>query len=120
MPLYKLTRGSIGLIVDGKNVDIEKGDAVELTEERAEGFKYLKRTDQPLTGKLNAIYPEEGKVDVVRDWSSTQDMKAVDVIDLIDETDSETDLINLREVEQKGQNRIGVMNAIKKRMGQIG
>ena len=55
-----------------------------------------------------------------RDWSNTQDMKASDVIDLIDETDSKEELVNLREVEQKGQNRIGVMNAIKKRMGQIG
>ncbi len=131
MPKYKLTRGSIGLITDdGENIDIKRGDIVELTEERAKDFKYLKRTEDGGSsdgdvgsGKKEVIEkppPEKQPVEnVTRDWSNTQDMKASDVIDLIDETDSETDLINLREVEQKGQNRIGVMNAIKKKLSQI-
>lgn len=111
MPLYKLTKGSIGLIVNGESVDIKKGDTVELSKERAKDFKYLKKVGDiavELTGKLAAV-----------DWSKTQDMKAPEVVALVNETDSKDELQALYETESEGQNRIGVMNAIKKRITQL-
>lgn len=125
MPWYKLTKGSLGLIIDGESVDVERGQTVELPEEKAREFKYLKLTSAPpvvRNGLSNneLLKSETKEQDGVRNWSTTQDMKAPDVIDLINETDSKEDLTSLQEVEEKGQNRVGVLNAIKKRMGQIG
>lgn len=54
-----------------------------------------------------------------RDWSNTQDMKAPEVVALVNENDSKAELQALYETESKGQNRIGVLNAIKKRITQL-
>lgn len=54
-----------------------------------------------------------------KDWSKTQDMKATDVIAMIKETDSKEELEALQEVEENGQNRVGVMKEIDKRLAQL-
>jgi F0F1-type ATP synthase alpha subunit len=119
MPWYKLTKGSIGLIIDDKSVDIEKGDTIELSEEIAKKYKYLKRVGQPVS---LAVQPTsgEGKAEIARDWSNTQNMKAPDVIALIKEEESEDDLLSLQGVEEQGLNRVGVLKEIEKRLSQIG
>lgn len=62
---------------------------------------------------------EAGSVEIARDWSATQDMKAVEVIALANETTSVSELEALYEVEEKGQNRPSVLKAIEKKVTQL-
>lgn len=140
MPLYKLTRGSIGIVVgegkDEKIVDVRKGQTVELpSDEKARSYsKYLKRVGAPETSAATPVTvpistaTAESRVDagptvlatsIARDWSATQDMKAVEVIALANETTSVSELEALYEVEEKGQNRPSVLKAIEKKVTQL-
>jgi hypothetical protein len=120
MPLYKLTKGSIGLIIDGENVDIEKGDTIELSEEVAKRYKYLKRVGQPVQAAVMPVSKDNSTGgEIARDWSHTQNMKAPDVVTLINETNSVDELSSLQQVEENGQNRVGVLKVIEKRIGQL-
>lgn len=62
---------------------------------------------------------EAGSAEIARDWSATQDMKAVEVIALANETTSVSELEALYEVEEKGQNRPSVLKAIEKKVAQL-
>lgn len=54
-----------------------------------------------------------------RDWSSTQDMKAPDVISQVNESNSVKDLEALYDIEEKGQNRATVLKAIERRVATL-
>ncbi len=148
MPLYTLTKGSIsGLIVNGESIDVKKGDTVDLPPEKAKEYRYLKLKSPSgdsqqanldataaaalaQTPTLKVADEEDNEVEEegeellaeeeVGDLSYTQNMKAVDVIEIVKETNSLSDLKNLQQLEENGQNRVGVLSAIEKRMRQLG
>lgn len=115
---YMLLDGSHGF----RGMRARKGEKILLTSREAEKLGSRVQRAQSKENQTTKTTPTKVDTNSVtaRDWSSTQDMKATDVIDLINETDSKEELASLQEVEEKGQNRVGVLNAIKKRMGQIG
>ncbi len=128
MPWYRLDKGSIGLIIDGRNVDVEKGQTIELSEDVAKKYKHLRRVGQPVqaavmptTGSGETTKPETGvvKPEITRDWSATQNMKAPDVVTLVNECESVDELLSLQQVEESGQNRVGVLKMIEKRVAQL-
>lgn len=117
---YTLLDGSHGF----RGMRARKGEKLLLTSKEAKrlGSRVVSTSEPKIVASVTSVSSSVpvNPVSTTRDWSSTQDMKAPDVIDLINETDSKEDLASLQEVEEKGQNRVGVLNAIKKRMGQIG
>lgn len=131
MPEYILTKGSIGgLVLDsGDSVDVKRGDKVQLSEEKARRFKWLKPTKaitvskRELSDTLDAAIVAQQSLDIEKstdvDWSRYRDMKAPDLIAEIKDTDSLDDLMELKKVEEGGQNRIGVLKEIEKRVRQL-
>lgn len=139
MPLYKLTRGSIGIVVGEKTVEVKKGQTIELpSDEKAKSYsKYLKRVDLPdnavktpetipiSTATVESITTVPttvvGASDslISRDWSKSQDMKAPDLISQVHETNSVQDLETLYDLEEKGQNRVTVLREIEKRVATL-
>lgn len=126
MPEYVLIKGSIGgLVLDsGDSIDVKKGQKIQLSEEKARRFRWLKRTtilkEQPKQQVEQQQQPTT-MTDVVPDvdWSKYRDMKAPDLIAEIKDTNSMDDLLALKDVEENGQNRIGVLREIEKRVRQL-
>jgi len=54
-----------------------------------------------------------------RDWSNIIDSKAADITTEVNKTTSVPDLEALYELEEKGQNRSGVLKSIEKRVAQL-
>lgn len=140
MPLYKLTRGSIGIVVGEETVEVKKGQTVELpSDEKARSYsKYFRRTDLPDTtnkvvetvpistataesASLNASLTDVTKPvnQPTRDWSTSQEMKVADVIAQVNETNSVPDLEALYDLEEKGQNRVTLLTHIEKKVAQL-
>lgn len=89
-----------------------------------------KATEENPTGSYDTFVTGDradefnGTTEVARDYradnfSETQDMKAPEVIELVQQNDSVDELRQLQTVEEQGQNRIGVMKAIQKRILQL-
>lgn len=133
MPLYKLTRGSIGIVVGEETVEVKKGQTVELpSDEKARSYsKYFRRTDLPDTANkavetvpISTVTAESTSPDVTKtvnqptrvDWSTSQEMKVADVIAQVNETNSVADLEALYDLEEKGQNRVTLLTHIEKRV----
>lgn len=118
MPWYKLTKGSLGLIIDGKGVDVEREQTIELPEEEAKKYRYLRLT-APLTVSKNELFDDSSQIETTRDWSDVLNMKAADLIVEVDKTTSVSDLEALYELEEKGQNRVTVLREIEKKVAML-
>lgn len=79
-----------------------------------------KPTYTPVTAVSETTEPTIATASVTpRDWSKSQDMKAVDVIAQVNETSTVEDLEALYDIEEKGQNRVTVLREIEKKVAQL-
>lgn len=80
-------------------------------------------TFQPIEGtetvKTTATINQSTTNQTTRDWSKSQEMKAVDLIYQVNETNSVEDLEALYDIEEKGQNRVTVLREIEKKVAQL-
>lgn len=96
-----------------------RGDRIQLTDKEANKLGNRVTRVSEKVGKSEKTVTSSGTSTVTSDWSHTQEMKAPDLITLINEQTDEKELMSIHKVEEQGQNRIGVLNAIKKRVAQV-